>query len=263
MKRIKGKFVFIFDLRLNCLISAGPKKQAWLLVDISVVLFCFSSSQNHRLWLLNLRRRSPLIWTGILISPARLQVMHCTHFFKPLTCPVWTVGSMGLGAYSQQLSVRRPFYSGSNDWHNSLRTHYAASLSGFSAQFRGVFGRFPQSHPPLPPPQIIIFPRRFVVTLSGPGVNSRRVLNWVIDHDSQGKWLSLEEGWPPFSQSLQSQRWIQISEPDFHDRICRRAERRVHALWQWSATLRWALRKPDRKSCTLRPFFFTRELLKL
>lgn len=183
----------MFDLHLNCLITTGQK------TSMAVFWFVFSFSQNHRLWLLNLRRRSRLILTGILISPARLQVMLCTHFFKPRTCPVWTVGSMGLGAYSQQLSVQKRFYSGSNDWQNSLRPHYAASFSGFSAQFwavsAGFFSLIFFSH-------IIILPHCFVVTLF-------RALSKLTSRHKLGHWTwfprqmsqSSGGGWPPFSKA--------------------------------------------------------------
>lgn len=138
--------------------------------------------------------------------------MQCTHFFKPLTCPVWTVGSMGLGAYSQQLSVQEPFYPGSNDWQNFLTAHYAASFSCFSAHFwelRWSFsdGFFSTHHH---------LPHCLVATLSGSSVNSHQVLNWVICRDLPSEdWMAQSWGGLTFLfQSLQSQRWtgqIEIS----------------------------------------------------
>lgn len=209
-------------------------------------VFCVFCLQNRLLWLHSPRGRSPLISTGILISPARLQVMHCTHFFKPLTCPVWTVGSMGLGAYSQQLSVQEPF-SGSNDWQNFLSAHYAGSFSCFSAQFwelRWSFSdRFFSTHHHLP--------HCLVATLSGSSVNSHQVLNWVIRCDSPSEdWMAQPwGGLTSLFQSLKSQRWTgQIST--VLSVLCMR----VHALWQSSAMLRQTLRKPDRKVASRDPF---------
>lgn len=112
-------------------------KQAPLYVDVCYL--CFLPAEAPSLTAQPPRKISADLDRNIDIPcQATGNALHTLFFFffKPLTCPVWTVGSMDLGAYSQQLSVREAFSTQEATIDKTfspliIRHRYRASPLGF------------------------------------------------------------------------------------------------------------------------------------